>query len=1137
MNRNILPNPSFEEAIGDSPVGWQVEPGQAHATWSLARGEGRSGDVAIHVLNATPQAPHVFGRLWTEVHLDAGVTYTLSVHVRSEDPGIAWIGTGRGWQHRFAFPVSRNWTRVTGTFVAEGGRVPVMIVTESPTPGVYIDDIQLERGERATPFRLRQEPKPGELVVETLQLDIPDAGANLVANSSFEQGEEVPAGWVWSPRNTDATMVLDDTQHHMGRRSVRLTNGTPFGAHVYGLMEYVEEIPVEPETTYTLSASFRTIDDAIAWVGGGPGWLVRVAAPRTEGRWMRPFTTFRTAADQRTFKLLISTESPTRGVWIDDVKLEQGDVATPYIPDEDTGDSYLEFDIPAEIPADTSVTVPVWVWNAPSNGGAQLALSVAGGKASGKTQVPEGLSLVHTQYGLDEGFTSPLVIQATLESADGEELASLQESVVVISAQAQRRRLEAMHEVTQGLRARFDELIRAGGDGAYPLGKITILEQFEAFVAEDLAHGAVPRARDQLDALEELATRCSAELDQLAEGGLPPVPRYRTSAIRVRDGAFRADVGWPDGTVENDYPVIFTGYGHFDAVKRDIELFPAYGTNIIQIEFGPSSVFPEQGVEDLSIVDRYQEILDRAAAANVAVNLLLSPHYLPDWVYEVYPNVGGVDGGFIRFSVDSPDVRAVHERFLRLVIPRLALHPALHSFCLSNEPIYRNATADPENRRKYTVWLQDRYGTIEAVEVSHRATYGSFDDVPAFYSRDPNVMTPQAAYDYMRFNDERFAAWHRWMADIIHEYAPDALVHAKPMATAFSWTTLDHGTDHELFAGFSQVAGNDSWKYVTRSGSDYANGWQGQNMYFDLLHSLGGLPIFNSENHLIVDRDFQPVPPDHVRNVLWQAAIHGEGASTTWVWERTFDDRSDFAGSIMHRPACVEAHNRTGLDLLRLGREVHAFQQAPARVALIYSRAALHYNPDCERTLLRAYEALNFTGEKIEFITDRQLSAGKAPQYALIVAAGMTHLPMEALEGLRQYQAGGGRIVTIGPDALALDDYGRRLADPIEADAALEEAVPRELREDLLPLLDSLPRGRALRVLDEETGEEAWGVEWRSVEYNGGILVNLTNYLTRPVRVRLADVPNGSVTDLFREVPANMTVDLGPLEVALLRVE
>ena len=61
-----------------------------------------------------------------EVSLDAGVTYTLSAYFRSDEPGEAWLGAGTDWGHRFHVPVCPQWTRVTGTFVAEGGRTPIM---------------------------------------------------------------------------------------------------------------------------------------------------------------------------------------------------------------------------------------------------------------------------------------------------------------------------------------------------------------------------------------------------------------------------------------------------------------------------------------------------------------------------------------------------------------------------------------------------------------------------------------------------------------------------------------------------------------------------------------------------------------------------------------------------------------------------------------------------------------------------------------------------------------------------------------------------------------------------------------------------------------------------------------------------
>lgn len=40
-------------------------------------------------------------------------------------------------------------------------------------------------------------------------------------------------------------------------------------------------------------------------------------------------------------------------------------------------------------------------------------------------------------------------------------------------------------------------------------------------------------------------------------------------------------------------PVLFAGYGHFTDVIRDLPEFSSIGANLIQIEIGPSSIFPK----------------------------------------------------------------------------------------------------------------------------------------------------------------------------------------------------------------------------------------------------------------------------------------------------------------------------------------------------------------------------------------------------------------------------------------------------------------------------------------------------------------------------------------------------------------
>lgn len=1140
--RNLLPNPSFEQKLGDAPAQWTVEPGAARARFSVAEGEGYLGGRCLRVENDTAQSPDVFGRLVRNVRLQEGTTYTLSCYVKSADPGAAWLGTGKDWKFRFAIPASSEWMRVVGVFVADASELPVMFVTESPTSGILVDDMQLELGDIATPFAQADTPAPGTGRLSILPVGLGATGANLVANSAFEEAEgELPAGWGFSPRNTDATAILDDAHAHTGKRSLRLRNGTAFGAHVYGQLVYGDPVEVEPSTMYTLSCYYRSLDSGIAWIGGGPGWTVRLNAPQTKGEWRRVSTTFQTGADQHTFDLMVCTESPTEGIWLDDAKLERGAFATPCVPETGATDASLIVDLPKVVPADDVLVLSGWL--AAPSGGSAVRLegrltSPEGTLAEDSVAISTGLSEVRFAYGLPEAPARDCRVDFRLLDAGGAVLSETAAEFVLVSSGENRSRIATLRQTAADLRARLEALRANGLDVAYPLVSLTVLEQFAAFVEEDNSSGWIPRAATQLDDLALTAERCRAEVERL-EGGmpLPAVPRYTTSPIGIADGAFRAGVAWPDGRTDGDWPLYFTGYGHFNAVKRDIELMPAYGMNIIQIELGPMAVMPDENTIDRGPIEDYLRIFDRAAAAGVSINLLLSPHYMPQWAYDKWPEIGGVDGGFIRFSVDSPHTREVLERFLRAVVPEFANHPALHSFCLSNEPIYRNATRDPENRPAYSAWLLRRYGTLEAVANAHGATYASVDDVPVMPAPDGTEVTARARYDYYRFNNERFAGWHRWMADIVHEIAPDVPVHAKPMNTVFSLVNMDMGVDPEQFCDFSQIAGNDCWKWYSGNRNGYASEWLGENMYFDLQRSISGLPIFNSENHVIVDRERGEIPPAHIRNIIWQAAIHGEGASTMWVWERSFDDKSDFAGSIMHRPECADAHGRTGLDLLRLGHEVNALETSPARVALVYSIASLIYGMDYERTLARTYEALNFTGEKIDFLTERQLANGDAAQYGLVIAAGCSALPEDAFRALEEYAANGGRVLAIGPLSLTRDDFDqpRAWADP-DTLTRIEEATARELRPALLAELANAPGDKPVQALDPATGEPVWGVEVRSAALGDATLVNLTNHLSTPVKLRLGTLPPGTPIDRFREEPCPEVIELQPLEVLLVSV-
>lgn len=153
---NLIPNPSFETVDGIRPKHWAWDSRNTKSTCTVVP-DTHSGDNAIRITNETAHGPHIYGQLALQggLRLEPGVTYTLSAYVKSDDPGVAWLGGGDGWWMRIGLRSTKDqWRRFTRTFEARPGDVsfPLMINTDSPTKGFLVDDLKLEKGLAATEF-------------------------------------------------------------------------------------------------------------------------------------------------------------------------------------------------------------------------------------------------------------------------------------------------------------------------------------------------------------------------------------------------------------------------------------------------------------------------------------------------------------------------------------------------------------------------------------------------------------------------------------------------------------------------------------------------------------------------------------------------------------------------------------------------------------------------------------------------------------------------------------------------------------------------------------------------------------------------------------------------------------------------
>ncbi len=501
----------------------------------------------------------------------------------------------------------------------------------------------------------------------------------------------------------------------------------------------------------------------------------------------------------------------------------------------------------------------------------------------------------------------------------------------------------------------------------------------------------------------------------------------------------------------------------------------------------------DYAISTTSVEQDIVKVLQNAAQNNVAVNLLLSPHYFPSWALSDYPELksNNTTPDFT-YVITHPLAKQIIEDYLRAVIPLVKDYSSLHSVTLSNEPQY-HSNKDSYNLPAWYEYLHDTYdGDLSELNLIYGTWYASFEDVPM--PADGAEPTP-VGYDWVMFNDNLMTDWQTWMSDIIHEIAPNLPVHAKIMARMES--SPQYGIDVESFSNLTDLNGNDNWNFI--DGGMTAD--MKELSFYDLQASIHEAPIYNSEHHVIEDGDsrYSAAYGDHIRSLLWQGAIHGKSASTIWIWQRTYNTANSSEGGILHRPESVAAVGKANFDLNRLSREVTAFQNIQSKAAILYSVPSMLYNGnESYPSLLKAYEALSFTGEKVGFITENQMAQGDWSKYKVLIVPDTGYIHADTLEQLWAFQVDGGQVIVLGEDSLQYDEHNQPLISTLrstvmdDATVVSLDTTAKQFRTQLYPILYDTGMAQ-YQLIDTTTLEPVYGVEWRVAEYNGHMLLNVMN--------------------------------------------
>jgi len=498
----------------------------------------------------------------------------------------------------------------------------------------------------------------------------------------------------------------------------------------------------------------------------------------------------------------------------------------------------------------------------------------------------------------------------------------------------------------------------------------------------------------------------------------------------------------------------------------------------------------DEGRSYLNSMGYIIDALNKAERNNILVNLLLSPHYFPTNIEgDIYnPDASG----FLKYNINAPEAKEVLENYLRTILPNMVGYKALSSIVIANEPVFKTTDYPEFYNPLFQDYLKDVHGDIDALNEAYGKSYSGFSDI-----RMPEDVTAYdaLAYDWIEFNDKTLADWHGWMAGIVDEYLPDVPVNTKMMGIIEGSTKelddrlyLTRGTDIDLLGEVSDWAGNDSYDIIESPDTYY------RTMFlYDYQSSAVGKPVYNSEDHLINDRneEYSEKQRMHLGNSLWQGAVHGRSMSTLWVWERSRDSSSSIYNGALTRPDIIAETGKRSLDLARLSDKLAYLSQSGSDVALWYSKPSRLYDSTYSKKMMNTYKALLSIGKKPGIVSDKSIST--LNNYKLLVIPGAGCCTDEALEAVNGFIAKGGKVI-YSDGSFAKDVYknARGSSDAITGGYLyLSNGTVSDIAENLLDYMSDF--GLARVMLKTLSGEIPANIDWTYTADSSGILINASN--------------------------------------------
>jgi len=583
---------------------------------------------------------------------------------------------------------------------------------------------------------------------------------------------------------------------------------------------------------------------------------------------------------------------------------------------------------------------------------------------------------------------------------------------------------------------------------------------------------------------------------------------------------------------------------------------PTWSWQIYNLDYPPNFAQPEslytlaKGIKGPfyynSFHDRFADFYKSAYENDFIITYNFWAVHLLPWVYSKYPEMqlpAGYGGGFgwFNYQINTPGAKKVLGFLVKNLVQEIKEdkygRAVVHSFDIANETAFEDSLYTIPLQRSYFLdHLKAKYAlNIHNLNKVWHSTYKTFEEV---LPGDAKGLVPSNRvvwWEWKVYAQESFSAWHKWLADVVHEAWPEARVYVKPIASGFA---RSHGSNanFELFSEWIDMNSCNTYLYYKEG--DYISTWLDTALNYDLLSSLKRTTILNAENHIIRDAEGRDIPYDYVYTALFQQYMHGLSMSSTWSWMEQREDSgyNHVKGLFAERPMCIAALNQATLDANRLIREIMAFFNANPRVAILYSPTAMikdtsNANPrnNYDTCGIQAYKILSSLGHKVGFISEIQIAKGQFADLDVIIAPQAVHVLPQTAEGLKKFTAAGKTVISIG-ESCTKDQY----------DNPLVSEVPMiRIDNDPKSLMIATHRilGRHPIELTVANSDMPDGIEWRIVSRQDHYLLNVVNYNKDARDISLTHVSGSKMrlTDLITYERLDDHLVLPPLKPMLLK--